>query len=82
MMPLLIAACPSFASKWNDYSRSADYDAELEYLHLAEFARHLIALEQHDSKSEFPTVFEVVERLHIEGAQHVREAATIEAKKH
>jgi hypothetical protein len=45
-------------------AEAPDYVAELEYLHLAEFARHLIELEQLKSTSEFPTVFEVVERLH------------------
>ena len=44
MMPLLLQACPSFRPVWLSYAESQDFDAELEYIHLGEFARHLLSL--------------------------------------
>ena len=52
-------------------------DRELLYLDLGAFARHLIALLQTDATEELPAVFDVVERLHVEGAPDVQEATTI-----
>ena len=77
MLPLLVAACPSFARKWADYRERATYDAELYYLHLAEAARHLIELEQSAQRAELDAVFAVVERLYLDGDEYVRTAATV-----
>jgi hypothetical protein len=77
MMPLLLAACPSFASEWAEYCASVVYDPELNYLHLAELARHLIELEMSAQRAEFESLFAVVERLHTDGDGYVRAAGTI-----
>jgi len=67
-----------FSEKWEAHKK--EYDDEenyLPYIALGEFALHLIELEKHEQTSEFEEVFELVERLHIEGEHYVKEAATI-----
>ena len=76
VMPLLLEACPSFGPKWEEHLEYYD-DEPLLYIDLAEFARHLVALHKSKETREFPKVFGVVERLHIEGDPFVKEAATI-----
>src|SRR4051812_26644380 len=76
VMPLLLEACPSFTEKWKEHS--ADWQEEnLLYIDLAEFNRHLIELHKSKQIDEFPAVFDVVEKLHIEGDDYVKGAATI-----
>lgn len=78
MLPMLVEACPSFADKWqkhkNEYEGEENY---LPYVALGEFARHLIKLEKQNQTNEFENVFELVERLHLEGEHFVKEALTI-----
>lgn len=78
MLPMLVEACPSFANKWQEHKQ--EYDGEedfLPYVALGEFARHLIALKNLNQTDEFEKVFMTVERLHLQGNEYVREAATI-----
>ena len=73
---LLLEACPSFTQKWKEHS--ADWEEEnLLYIDLAEFNRHLIELHKSKKNDEFPAIFDVVEKLHTEGDDYVREAAAI-----
>jgi hypothetical protein len=78
MLPMLVDACPSFTSKWEEHKREY-YDEEnfLPYIALAELARHVIDLHRENKTNEFENVFDVVEKFHIEGEHYVREAATI-----
>ena len=78
MLPLLVAACPSFAGKWEEH-KAEYFDEEdyLPYVALGALARHLIELHAIGNTSEFEQLFTVVERLHLEGEHYVREAATI-----
>jgi hypothetical protein len=76
-MPLLRAACPSFEAPWQTYVADATYDARLLYVHLGEFARHLVGLMVEGRLSDFEAIFDVIERLHVEGDSYVKEAATI-----
>jgi hypothetical protein len=76
-MPLLLAACPSFREPWNAYVADPVYDEELLYIHFGELARHLVDLLRAGTAAEFAAVFAVVERLHLDGDEYVREAATI-----
>ena len=69
VMPLLMEASPSY--------RLPIEDRELLYLMLGDFARHLLQLQQQQQTDVFPSVARVIERLHFEGDQYVREAATI-----
>ena len=75
MMPLLIEACPSFRGPGEEFL--AYWADETEYLALAELASHLIdLLERHNTES-VAGIFDVVERLHLDGDSYVREAATV-----
>jgi hypothetical protein len=76
-MSMLLSACPSFQQTWERYTGAPEYDPELLYVHLGEFARHLLALYEADVTSEFAAVFRVVEDLHVHGDPQVREAATV-----
>jgi len=76
VVPLLLEACPSFTEKWEEYS--AFYGNEyLLYIDFGECAHHLVELHKANRTDEFPAVFEVIERLHLEGDAYVKEAATI-----
>lgn len=79
VMPLFVAACPSFEGPLEAYV-SDNYgkgDERLLYCELGEFSRHLIDLASSGNVEELPAVFAVIERLHLEGTPYVREAATI-----
>jgi hypothetical protein len=78
MMPLMLAACPSFDGKWrtvlDEWSEEADPPL---YLALSELARHLIEMLAQEDVQSLPAVFAVVERWHVEGDPYVVEAATV-----
>lgn len=77
VMPLLRAACPSFEERWRAHVSSNVYEEGLLYLDLAELAHHLVELMRAGTTTELPAVFEVIERLHLDGTDAVKEAATI-----
>ena len=76
VMPLLLSACPSFSTRWEEH-RAFYEDEQLLYIDLGEFAHHLIELEKANRTEEFPAVFEIIERMHVDGDDYVKEAATI-----
>ena len=80
-MPLLLIACPSFADAWSESEiENADETYELGRLHYvdaADFIRHLVSLRLASHTSEFPAVFDVIERLLLEGDSYVRNLAII-----
>ena len=71
----ILDACPSFKPVY--VALCADGDAELPYIVLGRFAYHLVELHQAGSEAEFSDVAELIERMHTEGDDYVREAATI-----
>jgi hypothetical protein len=75
VVPLLLEACPSFQSAWNDHRQY--YGEEILYVVLGDFASHLLQLHRQSQTEVFPAVAQLIERLHIEGDPYVREAATI-----
>ncbi len=75
-MPLLLESCPSFAEKWEEHRAFYD-DEDLVYVHLGTLAHHLVELHKTNQTDEFPAVFDVIEKLHLEGDNYVKEAATI-----
>jgi hypothetical protein len=79
VMPLLLAACPSFSEPWAKIeSENTDNEyGRLHYLDSGEFAGHLVDLVVRGDIDELPAVFRVIERLHVEGDDFVRELATI-----
>ena len=60
-----------------EYSADSQFDADLGYLRLAEFARHLILLWQAGRVAELTQAFGAIERPHVDGDDYVREAATL-----
>ena len=76
VMPLFLEACPSFTERWKDH-RAFYGDDHLLYIDLGELAHHLIELHKSNRTDEFAAVFEVIERLHLDGDAYVKEAATI-----
>lgn len=77
VMSMLLAACPSFLERWKAYLAEPDYEANLLYIDLGELAHHVLELAIGGATAEFPALFAVVERLHVEGDAFVKEAATI-----
>ena len=78
MVPLLVEACPSFAHKWEIHKK--EYYGEenfLPYVALMEFCVHVVELYKAGRTQEFDEIFNVVERLHLDGDDYVREATTI-----
>lgn len=76
VMPLFLSACPSFAPVLEN-DRASYPDEGLLYIDMGELAHHMVDLIKSNQTSEFPAVFDVIERLHIEGDHYVKEAATI-----
>lgn len=76
VMGLLLEACPSFKEKWVEHRHYWEQE-NLLYVDLSEFARHVLDLHQRHKTLEFSAIFDVVERLHLEGDDFVREATTI-----
>lgn len=76
-MSLLRAACPSFEPRWQTYAEDPIYDDDLIYVHLGEFASHLVDLMVKGWVSEFPAAFDAIERLYADGDYDVRLATTV-----
>lgn len=74
-MPLLVAACPSFAREWEDHLRENGND--LQYVAAGAFAHHLLSLYEKKELKAFPAIAAAIERLHAEGSPWVCEFATI-----
>ena len=77
VLSLLRAACPSFEPRWQAYVAGPLYDEDLFYVHLGEFASHLVDLMAKGQISELPAVFETVEQLYVDGDHDVRLATTV-----
>ncbi len=81
VMPLLLEACPSFAAKWSEVEvENADDtvpNGRLTYVDAAEFIRHVVSLRVEGRTSELPAIFDVLERLVVEGDRFVRDLGVI-----
>lgn len=75
--PLLVAD-PTFRDRWALFLEEYGSDDEPPlYLALCELALHLIGDLRTGNTARFDAVFDVVERWHVSGDPHVREAATV-----
>ena len=79
VIPLLLEACPSYTARWQMYRADSTYEPGLLYLDLADFCDHLVELLRGDDTEEFEAVFEVIEKMQLDGDENVREAATFGA---
>jgi hypothetical protein len=79
VMELLLNACPSYKDRWQDYFQFnySNGEEQLLYIDLGDFAEHLVDLYRKYEIHEFVQVFDVIEQLHIDGDEYVKEAATI-----
>ncbi len=75
IVPLLLEGAPSFHAAVEEHQ--AFYGGEITYPVLGDFARHLLELYRQNHTAEFPKIAAVIERLHTEGDEYVKEAATI-----
>lgn len=71
----ILDACPGFKPVYA--ALCADGDADLTYIVLGRFACHLVELHQTGSEAEISNVAPLIERMHTEGDEYVRVAATI-----
>jgi hypothetical protein len=86
MFEPMLVACPSFVEAWNNCCEDAwafsrelgENSRELPiYGALSELASHLIEKIETGDTKKFPTVFDVIERWHIEGDAFVQLAAAV-----
>ena len=75
ILPMIVEACPSFADKLREHREVLQ--EEITYTELGAFANYLVDLYKQEKTDDFVEIFEVVEKLHIEGNEFVKEAATI-----
>jgi len=81
-MPLVLEAVPSFEEEWRAHveeENAADVPGErrLCYVDVADLLGHLAARTAEGETSELAPLMAVVERLHVEGDDYVRQLATI-----
>ncbi|PLS06717.1 hypothetical protein CVD27_07195 [Neobacillus cucumis] len=74
-MNLLLEACPSYKPYYEE--NLGDDGEQLIYIDIMEFVAHLIELYKQNQINEFPKIFEVIELLHTDGDDFVKESATI-----
>lgn len=78
MMRAIIAACPDFATTYDAFvAEWKDEPPAPHYLALADFSRQIISLLESGDRQQLNAAFETIERLHTDGDEYVREAATI-----
>ena len=76
-MSLLLEACPSFRPRREEWRADPVFEEGLLHVELGEFAHHLVGLLKSGSTDEFAAVFAVIERLQLEGAPYVQNAAIV-----
>lgn len=79
VIPMLLEVCPSYQIRWNIYYSDTYIEGEeqLLYLDLADFASHIIELFKDNKCDSFGIIFELIEKIHIQGDEYVKEAITI-----
>jgi hypothetical protein len=77
MIGLLVEACPSYGPRWEAHRLAPEFDEELLYEHLGDFADHVVDLLEQGEVKELRAIARELERLHVDGDDSVKEAATI-----
>src|SRR5690349_7973851 len=80
IMQQFLDVCPSFRPLWEEYfaeSYSGPDKERLIYVDLGQLAYHLVQLALNRSLTEFPEVFSLAERLHVQGNEDVRNAVCL-----
>lgn len=68
---LVFEACPSYREAWPDFDAAKPESTIYSVPILIGLARHVAALWRKRQFSEFPAIFDLVERLHVEGTKKV-----------
>ncbi|HJR59808.1 MAG TPA: hypothetical protein VJ813_10430 [Vicinamibacterales bacterium] len=78
LFPLLLEACPSYEAVWNTFlAEYADEPEPLSYVALAQFARHLSNVLAAGDQQSLRRVFDLLERLIIDGDADAQEATVV-----
>ena len=77
VIPLLLAACPSAKSAWDDHLQFWGQEAAGSFNDVAVFAHHVVDSYAAGKTMEFAAFFEVLERMIREGDSQVAELATV-----
>lgn len=78
MMSAIRAACPNFGATYDAFLDDWKEDSEVPpYVSLAAFSRHMISLLETGDQQQLHAAFQAIERLHVDGDEYVREAATV-----
>ena len=72
IIPLILEACPSFQRTFNESGNK-----DLLYVVVGDLARHLLIEYRAGRTGEFGAIYELIDRLHIDGEPYVKELATI-----
>jgi hypothetical protein len=82
VMPMLLEAVPSFSEQWSHIEDDPMFGddttgARLHYVDVAWFAPHVVGLQRSGATGELTRLFDVIEMLHTDGDEYVKELATI-----
>ena len=68
---LVFEACPSYREAWHDLDSCESTDTIYSIPILIGLARHVAGMWRKREFSEFPAIFDLIERLHVEGNKKV-----------
>jgi len=77
IVDVLLSASPGYRVRWDQFRGSTDFDANLIYVHLGDFADFVVDLLERHELEGMHAIAVGLERLHVEGDEFVKEAATI-----
>jgi hypothetical protein len=75
---LLLKTCPDAQEAWEEHLLEWEGEHEtVPYLGVSVFARHIVDSFEAGKKESFPAVFQLIERLIVEGDEEVRSLAIV-----
>jgi hypothetical protein len=77
MIPMLLAACPGFQVRWEEYIASRSSEAAGVYNDIGEFVAYLLDAYKDGKTDCIRAAFDTLERFLVEGDSETRERATI-----
>jgi hypothetical protein len=77
MVQLLLEACPTAASAWNDHVEWWGDQERGHYNDMAVFSRHIVDCDSQMRPDELPAFFALLERFITEGSAEVRGLAVV-----
>jgi hypothetical protein len=82
VMPMPLEAAPSFSEQWSQIEDDPMFGDDttgtrLHYIDVAWFAPHVVGLQRSGATGELTRLFDVIEMLHTDGDEYVKELATI-----